>query len=142
MRQALEALGLKVNRLIRVSYGPFQLDDLGPGALEEVPPSELLSELSQYIPEKRRPAPFVERKAAPKGKPVHAKQAPKPAPRVEGDEGQRRQGLNAFVDKRPGKQRASDKRGPTGRPSTGKPKRPGAPRGGKPGGAGTRSRGR
>jgi 23S rRNA pseudouridine2605 synthase len=142
VRQALEALGLKVNRLIRVSYGAFQLDDLGPGALEEVPPSELLSELSQYIPEKRRPSPFVERKASPKGKPVHAKQAPKPAPRVDGDEGQRRKGLNAFVDKRPGKQRASDKRGPTGRPSTGKPQRPGAPRGGKPGGSGARSRGK
>ena len=142
VRQALEAIGLKVNRLIRVSYGPFRLDDLGPGALEEVPASELLSELSPHIPEKRRPAPFVERKAAPKGKPVHAKQKAKLAPRVEGDEGQRRKGLNAFVDKRPGKQRASDKRGPSGRPSSGKPQRPGAPRTGKPGGLGSKPRGR
>ena len=81
-------------------------------------------------------------KAAPKGKPVHAKQKAKLTPRVDGDEGQRRKGLNAFVDKRPGKQRASDKRGPSGRPSSGKPQRPGAPRTGKPRGLGSKPRGR
>lgn len=139
VRRALEALGLKVNRLIRVSYGPFQLDDLGPGALEEVEPADLLSELADHISEKRRPAPFVERKAAPKGKPVHAKQKPKAPARVAGDEGERRKGLNAYVDNRPAKQRGADKRGPggkpsTGRPSGGRPQRPGAPRGGRPGG--------
>ncbi len=36
VRRALEAVGLTVNRLIRVSYGPFQLGDLAPGAVEEV----------------------------------------------------------------------------------------------------------
>ena len=29
VRRALEAVGLAVNRLIRVSYGPFQLGELG-----------------------------------------------------------------------------------------------------------------
>jgi 23S rRNA pseudouridine2605 synthase len=37
VRRVLEALGLKVNRLIRISYGPFQLGTLAPGAVEEVP---------------------------------------------------------------------------------------------------------
>ena len=37
VRRVLEALGLKVNRLIRISYGPFQLGPLAPGAAEEVP---------------------------------------------------------------------------------------------------------
>ena len=36
IRRAMEAVGLSVNRLIRVSYGPFQLGDLKAGAVEEV----------------------------------------------------------------------------------------------------------
>lgn len=36
VRRAMEAVGLTVNRLIRISYGPFQLRDLKPGAVEEI----------------------------------------------------------------------------------------------------------
>ncbi len=36
VRRAMEAVGLTVNRLIRISYGPFQLGDLAPGEVEEV----------------------------------------------------------------------------------------------------------
>ncbi len=36
VRRALAAVGLVVGRLIRISYGPFQLLDLEPGAVEEV----------------------------------------------------------------------------------------------------------
>lgn len=36
IRRAMEAVGMAVNRLIRVSYGPFQLGTLEPGAVEEV----------------------------------------------------------------------------------------------------------
>ena len=36
IRRAAEAIGLTVNRLIRVSYGPFQLRELKAGEVEEV----------------------------------------------------------------------------------------------------------
>ena len=36
IRRAMEAVNLAVNRLIRVSYGPFQLGNLKAGAVEEI----------------------------------------------------------------------------------------------------------
>jgi 23S rRNA pseudouridine2605 synthase len=38
VRKVLEAIGLAVNRLIRVSYGPYELGSLEKGAVEELPP--------------------------------------------------------------------------------------------------------
>ncbi len=54
IRRALEAVGLTVNRLIRVSYGPFQLGDLAEGAVEEVKQRVLADQLGLARP--RRPA--------------------------------------------------------------------------------------
>ncbi|MBP7242901.1 pseudouridine synthase, partial [Amaricoccus sp.] len=45
VRRALAAAGLTVNRLIRISYGPFQLGELAPGAVEEVKPRILRDQL-------------------------------------------------------------------------------------------------
>lgn len=69
VRRALESLDLKVNRLIRVQYGPFLLDDLRPGAVEEVP-ADLLQQAIGHLmntehaiktdappPSSKRPAP-------------------------------------------------------------------------------------
>ncbi|MEM9724210.1 MAG: pseudouridine synthase [Pseudomonadota bacterium] len=36
IRRAMEAVGLSVNRLIRIAHGPFQLGDLPAGAVDEV----------------------------------------------------------------------------------------------------------
>ena len=36
IRRAMEVIGLAVNRLIRVSYGPFQIGELAQGGVEEV----------------------------------------------------------------------------------------------------------
>ena len=36
IRRAMDAIGVTVNRLIRISYGPFQLGQLKPGAVEEL----------------------------------------------------------------------------------------------------------
>jgi 23S rRNA pseudouridine2605 synthase len=45
VRRAMEAVGLTVNRLIRVGYGPFKLGDIAPGAVEEVRPRVLRDQL-------------------------------------------------------------------------------------------------
>lgn len=45
VRRVLESLGLVVNRLIRVAYGPFQLGNLPRGAIEEVPRKVLREQL-------------------------------------------------------------------------------------------------
>ncbi len=45
VRRAMEAVGLTVNRLIRISYGPFRLGELKAGAVEEVKPRVLRDQL-------------------------------------------------------------------------------------------------
>ena len=45
VRRAMEAVGLSVNRLIRVSYGPFQLGQLKRGEVEEIRPRVLRDQL-------------------------------------------------------------------------------------------------
>ena len=49
VRRVLEHLGLKVNRLIRLAYGPFQLGTLEPGAVEEVGPRVIRELLADRI---------------------------------------------------------------------------------------------
>jgi len=49
IKNVLEALGLSVNRLIRVSYGPFQLRDLAIGAVEEVKARVLRDQLGRRL---------------------------------------------------------------------------------------------
>ncbi len=49
VRRVLEALGLKVNRLIRLSYGPFALGTLLPGEVEEVGPRVIREQLAEHI---------------------------------------------------------------------------------------------
>ncbi len=47
IRLVMAHLGLSVNRLIRISYGPFQLGRLAPDGLEEVPPKVLREQLGE-----------------------------------------------------------------------------------------------
>ena len=49
VRKVLETLDLKVNRLIRVAFGPFELGDLDDGAVEEVMTEELRKQLGPEI---------------------------------------------------------------------------------------------
>jgi 23S rRNA pseudouridine2605 synthase len=64
VRRVLEAIGLKVNRLIRLAYGPFALGTLPQGAAEEIGPRVIREQLEGFVlPEKmpkgdRRPSPM------------------------------------------------------------------------------------
>jgi 23S rRNA pseudouridine2605 synthase len=49
VRNVLGHLGLTVTRLIRVSFGPFQLSELAEGAVEEVPTRVLREQLGERI---------------------------------------------------------------------------------------------
>ncbi len=51
IRRALGEVGLKVNRLIRVSYGPFRLEDLKPGEVEEIKSRVIRDQLGLRSPD-------------------------------------------------------------------------------------------
>ena len=63
IRRAMEAIGATVNRLIRVSYGPFQLGSLKPGEVEEVKRRVLRDQLG----DNERPKPKRTRNARSQG---------------------------------------------------------------------------
>ena len=49
IKRVLEHIGLYVNRLIRISYGPFQLGEIGEGAVDEVPGRVLRDQLGETL---------------------------------------------------------------------------------------------
>ena len=49
IRKVMAHLGLQVSRLIRTSYGPFELGDLPAGSATEVPPKTLKEKLAGYF---------------------------------------------------------------------------------------------
>ena len=56
IRRAMESLGLNVNRLIRISYGPFQLGNLKSGAVEEVRRRVVRDQLGIEQPSEQKPS--------------------------------------------------------------------------------------
>ncbi|MCT4556588.1 MAG: rRNA pseudouridine synthase [Pelagimonas sp.] len=115
IRRAMAEIGLTVNRLIRLSYGPFQLGQLKSGEVEEIRRRALRDQLGLAI---ETPAP------KPKGDPKGVNRRRKPAKPGAGKPG----GGKTFGAKRPGATRTPErgpgqgaKRGPT----KGKGRRPG-----------------
>ncbi|MDP3379316.1 MAG: pseudouridine synthase, partial [Brevundimonas sp.] len=49
IRRAIDSIGLIVNRLIRVSYGPFRLGEMKPGEVEEVRAKVLREQLGSGV---------------------------------------------------------------------------------------------
>lgn len=50
IRRIFEHLGLEVNRLIRIAYGPFQLGGLAKRRIEEVPAKVMREQLGRLLP--------------------------------------------------------------------------------------------
>ncbi len=80
VRRIMEHLDLAVNRLIRVSFGPFMLGDLEPGQIEEVKTSVLKDQLgprlSRQLGVKREPMREERRLAPARSKPTYLRRKP------------------------------------------------------------------
>jgi len=75
VRNVMESLGLTVNRLIRVAYGPFQLGKLERGVVEEVPRRALHDQVAKFFADrgdKPNEPNTGTAKAKPRPKPRHA----------------------------------------------------------------------
>jgi 23S rRNA pseudouridine2605 synthase len=75
VKRVLGALGLTVNRLIRVSYGPFQLGDLGEGQVREIRGRLLRDQLGERLIREAGAdfeAPIMSQVPAPSAKPSPA----------------------------------------------------------------------
>ena len=87
VRRIMEHLGLTVNRLIRVSFGPFTLGDLEPGQIEEVKTSVLKDQLGPRLTRQlgvRREVMREERKLPPtRSKPTYLRRKPSAPERPE-----------------------------------------------------------
>jgi 23S rRNA pseudouridine2605 synthase len=110
VRRIMEHLGLTVNRLIRVSFGPFVLGGLEPGQIEEVRTAVLKDQLgprlSRQLGIKREPVREERRLLTVRAKPAYLRR--KPAAEV-------REGRH-MPDARPLKRRRILEEGGTGEP--------------------------
>ena len=97
VRRIMEHLGLTVNRLIRVSFGPFMLGELETGQIEEVKTAVLKDQLGQRLTRQlgvKREVPREERRLGPtRSKPTYLRRKPEAGGRPEraqwGDAGAR-----------------------------------------------------
>lgn len=82
VRNVLGHVGLEVSRLIRVSFGPFQLGDLAEGAVEEVKTRILREQIGERL---------AAASGADFSAPIIEREAPAERPRPQQEEGERRE---------------------------------------------------
>jgi 23S rRNA pseudouridine2605 synthase len=150
VRRVLESIGLKVNRLIRLAYGPFALGTLGVGEIEEVGPRVIREQLAEHIdpenlPTGERPQWKSPRKSASRRAQEQAKveadlappKAPKEKPAYKAGWAKPKRKLNPHLQARSAAKSGAAKGKAGARPDA--PSRPGIvdrPAGFKPGGKG------
>ena len=66
IRRAMESLGFQVNRLIRISYGPFQLGELKAGEVEEVRGKVLRDQVGALMEQDKKKRPPKEPRKSPR----------------------------------------------------------------------------
>jgi 23S rRNA pseudouridine2605 synthase len=94
IKKVLEHLGLAVNRLIRVSFGPFQLGDLAEGLVEEVRTRVLREQLGARLAKEAGAdfdAPPARRAEPPAGESKRPARPPRGGPRSRPPEQERRE---------------------------------------------------
>ncbi len=79
IRRAMAAVDLYVNRLIRVSYGPFRLNEMQPGEVEEVRGRVLRDQLGERPETAGEDAPAPKRRLAPRKEAPAQADAPRKA---------------------------------------------------------------
>lgn len=113
IRKVMESLELQVTRLIRLSYGPFQLGKLPDGEVEEVPVRVLADQLATFFAEHGgapvQPVGTAKAKAKPAAKTPFK---PKPGAKPGGDKpaGEKRSGEKRSGEKRESPRRDGDQR--------------------------------
>lgn len=138
IRRAMEAVGLTVNRLIRVSYGPFQLGELKAGEVEELRRKVVRDQLGLELEDPTGTA---------VKKPTTVRRPPRRKPGGFGGAGQPGMPVQRGEDDEPPPRRGGGKakNAPRGKATSGrntaKPgARPGGRTGGKPGSRGPKPR--
>jgi 23S rRNA pseudouridine2605 synthase len=66
VRNVVEYLGLKVNRLLRTAFGPFELGDLDRGDVRELSPDDIRAALGHLANDIDLDGPVLEREASPR----------------------------------------------------------------------------
>ncbi len=81
VKRLLEHLGLATNRLIRLSYGPFQLGEMAEGAVEEVRTGVLADQLGASLAEQAGvdfEGPVIDRTPEPEPRQMRERTGPRP----------------------------------------------------------------
>jgi len=111
VRNVLGALGLAVNRLIRVSYGPFQLGELAEGAIAEISTRHLREQLGARIASEAGAdfsGPIVSRASA-QDVPAPSRRQNDRRPRTKRDKSERDARPQVRSDKAPPRERKDEK---------------------------------